>query len=559
MFIDGFGIAGFRSFGPELVKIPDLEKVNVFIGKNNSGKSNILLFVEKFFGAKNTNMKGIFGELDYHKSGNTIAANIDIAIEWWNKNLTNVPPFQKQFPELFGHFGPCWFAYRLGKPDDYDVDLFSKIIRKYDEQKLRELTMHYVGASNANLEIQARSLANFIRPELPVGKFRVYPVPTLREITAEDHGGKDPSLCGAGLIKKLAELQQPNLGPEHDASLDKFQQITDLLSNLLGEPEAEIDIPHTKDDVYVTIRGKKLPIKSLGTGIHQVIMLAAAVTAYDNSIFCLEEPETNLHPALQKELINYLLKTKNQYFISTHSNAFIDNPKVRVYRCWLENSATKCAPAEITADKYAILDDLGCKASDILQANCVIWVEGPSDRIYLNHWIKASCAENKMEPVWVEGIHYSIMFYGGRLLCHLEHGADSAQFEDIEKIQLSKLNRNSAILIDSDKGAADGKISAAKQRIADEFEESKKNNCNSLVWITAGREIENYIHPDIVKRVLKTDSEWNKFSDIEDVAGKMAKLDIARAVTHEPLKYHLDLKDQLGELVSFIDNANSIK
>ncbi len=35
-------------------------------------------------------------------------------------------------------------------------------------------------------------------------------------------------------------------------------------------------------------------------------------------------------------------------------------------------------------DKNSILSDIGFKASDILQANGVIWVEGPSDRIYIN-------------------------------------------------------------------------------------------------------------------------------------------------------------------------------
>ena len=31
-----------------------------------------------------------------------------------------------------------------------------------------------------------------------------------------------------------------------------------------------------------------------------------------------------------------------------------------------------------------LVDDLGIKASDILQSNGIIWVEGPSDRIYIN-------------------------------------------------------------------------------------------------------------------------------------------------------------------------------
>ena len=47
MILDGFRISGYRSFGALEQEIRDLGKVNVFIGKNNSGKSNILRFVEQ--------------------------------------------------------------------------------------------------------------------------------------------------------------------------------------------------------------------------------------------------------------------------------------------------------------------------------------------------------------------------------------------------------------------------------------------------------------------------------------------------------------------------------
>jgi len=42
--LDGIAISGYRSFGDKLVKINDLQKINIFIGKNNSGKSNVLRF-----------------------------------------------------------------------------------------------------------------------------------------------------------------------------------------------------------------------------------------------------------------------------------------------------------------------------------------------------------------------------------------------------------------------------------------------------------------------------------------------------------------------------------
>ena len=73
-------------------------------------------------------------------------------------------------------------------------------------------------------------------------------------------------------------------------------------------------------------------------------------------------------------------------------------------------------------EKSIICNDLGYKASDLLQTNSIIWVEGPSDRIYINFWL------NEIDDSLVEGVHYSIMFYGGRLFSHLT--ADD--YDDIE-------------------------------------------------------------------------------------------------------------------------------
>ncbi len=44
-------------------------------------------------------------------------------------------------------------------------------------------------------------------------------------------------------------------------------------------------------------------------------------------------------------------------------------------------SSSYVTPAVLKGERRQICDDLGCRASDILQANAVIWVEGPSDRI----------------------------------------------------------------------------------------------------------------------------------------------------------------------------------
>ena len=44
-YLHGFGLSGYRSFGQELQRIGPLRKINLLIGQNNSGKSNVLRFV----------------------------------------------------------------------------------------------------------------------------------------------------------------------------------------------------------------------------------------------------------------------------------------------------------------------------------------------------------------------------------------------------------------------------------------------------------------------------------------------------------------------------------
>ena len=49
MYIDGKGISGYRSVGGPVQYIGPFSKVNLFIGQNKSGKSNILHFLTKHY------------------------------------------------------------------------------------------------------------------------------------------------------------------------------------------------------------------------------------------------------------------------------------------------------------------------------------------------------------------------------------------------------------------------------------------------------------------------------------------------------------------------------
>src|SRR5690606_2795615 len=118
------------------------------------------------------------------------------------------------------------------------------------------------------------------------------------------------------------------------------------------------------------------------------------------------------------------------------------DPEAQILHVKHNGKYAKMSKVETFIEKKGIIDDLDVRASDLLQSNGIIWVEGPSDRIYLNKWIELySNSEIK------ENVHYQIVFYGGRLLSHLS--VDPNINPDL--INILKVNSNCIFIMDSDK------------------------------------------------------------------------------------------------------------
>ena len=207
-----------------------------------------------------------------------------------------------------------------------------------------------------------------------------------------------------------------------------------------------------------------------------------------------------------------------------------------------------------------ILMNLGVRASDILQSNAVIWVEGPSDRIYINKWI-----ELYSNGLLKENIHYQILFYGGRLLSHLTGKID----ESNELIQLFRANLHSIIVIDSDKTDSNKRINKTKQRIKNEFIKNK-----AIVWITQGKEIENYLSRNIFNKIYHIDKQIGQYEKIDDFLNKNSRkknmatyyvthkvsesISIAKEMLLEDINV-LDLERQISTIVKQIKTWNGIQ
>lgn len=574
--VTAISVNGYRSFGTKKQYFERFSKINLFIGQNNSGKSNILrllhdvypvIFVspsklklhvlDRHMPGPSPFIIGIPVSLKTEKNGDfaEFFDKINPLFKHDGRNSSEISEVLRVFQEKAKKDGAADVWFNFG-PDLNLVDTLAwkaafDILSDHSMSRIWErLTQQSAG--NRNQHWFPETLAR-LTPK--PAQIKAIMIPAIRQIGK--HGSESEDFSGDGIIERLVKLQNPDAHNQTDRK--KFEAINKFLQTVTDNNTALIEVPHERDTILVHMDGKTLPLDSLGTGIHEVIILASAATTLDNTVVCMEEPELHLNPILQKKLIRYLSEsTTNQYFITTHSAALMDTPNAEIYHVQMDNGQS--IVERVTSDRHrsAVCEDLGYHPSDLLQANCVVWVEGPSDRLYLNYWI------GSRSPTLVEGIHYSIMFYGGRLAAHLCGNDIDEEIADF--ISLRRLNRRGVIVIDSDRAQKGARINETKKRLQGEFSSGP-----GYAWITDGREIENYLPEPLIKEaILKTKpsarptSNFNKYENVLSIITKgnkqaqASKVDVARQITSssEPDFSLLDLDKQINKLVKFIYASN---
>ncbi len=522
MLLHTVTIKNYKSL--EDVTIDDLGRLNIFIGRNNAGKSSVFGALDQL----NSVLSNTDGNFDY--TSVLTAKNSQRRLEI---NLMMVPQpddrkylfklldidqdssrYENLFKSLFFtqiEYVFCSFGLEreqilcLNKVRILDVhgrwaEIFGQDSKQpvnaksYRSTQLEEIShdQHHPELVVENIDIKFAGV-RYHTLLLPIARTEPY-------ITGADSAiswiagfprqylqsafffspfrhstGKGPSQSSKRLLQDGSNLAQAlfTLRLNEDRKFEKIRAFIQSVIPDIGMLETNINDRHeveisfrAKDDSYSV----KLP--DMGGGVSQLLMVAVVLVAdTTSSAIFIEEPESHLHTGAQRALLDSLYGSNSQIFISTHSSTFVNSARAenRIYRVVRSGDASEISAVIDAMSLSNVLDDIGVRNSDVLMSDAILFVEGRSDKqvlIIFSEKINLSLLENNI----------TILDMGG--------GSHAERHAPIRSSLLDEISHKASVphifVLDRDH---------RKQNDIDYLEKRLQGR----VHILKGRELENYL------------------------------------------------------------------
>ena len=489
----------------------EIKRLNFFIGKNNAGKSRFLrsLFLNNY-------PSNFYNNLTLRKNIKSLKENI-FQIESFSYSTTN-SDLQRYIKELFRDL------------NDNNTDQLTFLNSSINQILNRDSKISSLFPDFQQTELTKENVTQL--DQLFIKKFHIPILRGMRPVTElankqpyieraqKDYFSDKEKYNSSNIITGESlyhELKEHLLGePEQREIIRKYEE---KLSQYFFDNETITLIPkHDQDVVNIKIGSdKQFPISELGDGLQQVIILTyeAFIKKDETHAFFIEEPELHMHAGMVRQLMNfYLNETNHYYFFTTHSNHLLDmadesdqviiqkfvkqpkeNPKdgfdFKIYRCDRDRD---------------LLASLGVKPSSVYLANCTIWVEGITDRLYITKYMEKYLVElkNSDEELYkkyrrfMPNYHYTFVEYAGSNLVHWDF---SDEFTDHLNDQgMNALLTTSSVLL-----IADGDIQGKGNRV-----EQLTESLGKQFYLLPCKETENTLPANIIHYACNI-----KFSGLE--------------------------------------------
>ncbi len=330
-------IENFR--GIKSLELKDFKKVNLFVGKNNCGKTSIL---EAIFWSLNP--------LDIN-----IPVSLGIFRNFHGSEALEISNFFKRFETSLKSF-----FYRL---EDNKISISSKI---FGNKEKIEIEPYYGEENILDLNILSKK-GKFQSKEVIKGLKFNFPLKNIDfKVFIKNENNNysfviDPLDLNSD-IKNITTYKGRYLNDEISKIGDAIKEFSDLLNNkkeedlfkLLREIEPSLeDILITENsNLLVNLSGikKRLPFEIMGDGFKRIFRIAVFPindnkTLKNGGVLLIDEIENGLHYSIQKLVWEFLIKLAKennfQIFATTHSLDCIqalmeigtqDSDDIRVYK-----------------------------------------------------------------------------------------------------------------------------------------------------------------------------------------------------------------------------------
>jgi predicted ATP-dependent endonuclease of OLD family len=380
MRIKNLSVVNFRSLRD--LTMDNLGNLNILVGKNSAGKSNILEAIDVFL----RGISPVLGEQDasipdYIWSRQDALSEISFVFEFeFEKgDLKFSSEFIEAVPALRKENHKVVIAKRLSKSPKMAWHLVTLSINDLiicHEGQVEQ------GEISANLTYA--SIGQEVLKQIAGIVSNTYGLIGFNRLTASSTptpGQRVPAIP-QDTIQSIIQIESTGEPEKDDLSYELTRQFGEIC------PDNELLV--TGSSVRVREGSTRIQLPLLGVGTQTMIGLIHDLLDV-KGITLIEEPEIHLHADFQRKAFRRFreISEKHQVFITTHSTTFLD--ECDYDEVWYINKTDGTTTARITkglGDLREVALDLGIRPSDVLMANNVLLVEGWTEKIVLPRWAK---------------------------------------------------------------------------------------------------------------------------------------------------------------------------